>query len=103
MTDPLWWRDHPPYVRQKVFVQANEALWRPDPVELPSEELTHQVCFVFLIFELDRRLGVHEVARRHPAAGPCHEAERCEGVYRTPLLYIQLVEEAGGVDEVEGV
>src|SRR5215207_9462057 len=55
-----------------------------------------------LVFQLHRRFGVDEVARRNPTAIPCHEVERCERIFRSPLLYVQLVEQARGVDEVEG-
>jgi hypothetical protein len=83
-------------------MQEYETFWWPDPVGLARVSLTPQLSLQPLVFELDGLLGVDEITRRHPTAGPRHSAKIRERIFRPPLLYVQLMEEAGGVDEVEG-
>ena len=83
-------------------MQGDEPFGRPDPVELISISLTPQLCLQPLFLELHRRFRVDEVARHDLATGPCHDVKRRECLLGAPPLYVQLVEQARGVDEIEG-
>src|SRR5215203_574477 len=102
VTDSQWWRCQPPHVREKLLVQGDEPFGRPDPIEISRVSLTPQLRIQPLFLELHRRFRVDEVAGRDLTAMPCHEVKRRERLLRAPLRYVQLVEQARGVDEVEG-
>jgi hypothetical protein len=83
-------------------VQGDETFGWPDPVEFVSICLAPQPCLQRLFLELHRRFRIDEVARRNPGAMPRHKLKRRELIFRHSLLYVELVEKARGVDEVEG-
>ncbi len=102
MSDAVWRRNQTPHTSQRFLVQRTEAPHGADTIKLRARYLSGQLALKLFVFELYGGYRVHEVAGCYPAS----RANRCsksrERFFSAPLPYVQLVEEAGGVDEVEG-
>ena len=82
-------------------MERDEALRRADAVEFGAREPPRQLALKLLVFKLHRGHGVHEVARCDPPAGPDDGSEGRERFFCAPLAHVYLVEEPGGVSEIE--
>lgn len=82
-------------------MQQNQTLWRTDAVRFCAGSLPRQLALKLLVLDLNRRRRAYEIARGVPTSGTDHAGERRERGLRGMLAHVQLVEEPGGVNEVE--
>jgi len=101
VTDRERRREPPPDRVKDVFVQQNQTLWRADAVRFRAGSLPRQLALKLLVLDLNRRHRAYEVARGDPTSGTDHAGERRERGLRGMLAHVQLVEEPGGVNEIE--